>query len=409
MITNLLHWAALAGAAVAGAGMAQTLLGYEAVRRFAVAPRPAATRLPAITVLKPLHGAEPLLEQALQTFFALDYPSFQLVFGLQSHADPAAAIVNRLRARHPHIDATLVIDPTPHGANRKIANLINMYPSAAHNVLLISDSDMHVAPDYLRQVATALERPNTGLVTSIYTGLPARPGLTAQLGSAYITQIFASGALLSRYLGRRDCLGATMALTRETLMRIGGFPALSPYVADDGILGRRVRALGLNIELAHTAPATSVAEPRLADLFSHELRWARTIRAMAPIGFVLSAIQYPVFWAALATLCTAAATHHVAPWTLALLAATCLLRATAGRFMENTLGATPTAPWLAPLRDLLSIAVMAASYLGETVAWRGQTLTTAPDRAHVQSRDAFVATTPVLSPHLASHGEGYLR
>jgi ceramide glucosyltransferase len=199
-----------------------------------------------------------------------------------------------------------------------------------------------------------------------------------------------------------------MALTRETLMRIGGFPALSPYVADDGILGRRVRALGLNVELAHTAPATSVAEPNLAALFSHELRWARTIRAMAPLGFILSAIQYPVFWAALAALCAYAASGHLAPWTFALLAATCSVRATAGRCMETTLGATPTAPWLAPFRDILSIAVMATAYLGETVAWRGQTLTTAPDRALVQSRDAF-APPSVLAPQLVRHGEGYLR
>ncbi len=381
---------ALAGATITAAGMVQTLLGYEAVRRFATAPSfasptPTAAKLPAITVLKPLHGAEDLLEQALESFFTLDYPNFQLVFGIQDPADPAREVVTRLKNRHPHVHATLVCDATPHGANRKIANLINMYPSAEHDVLVISDSDMHVARDYLRQVAAALARPGTGLVTSIYTGLPARAGLTAQLGAAYITQIFASGALLSRYLGRRDCLGATMALTRQTLHRIGGFPALSPYVADDGILGRRVRALGLNVELAATAPATSVAEPRFRDLFSHELRWARTIRAMAPIGFVLSAIQYPVFWALLAALCAS-----FAPWSIALLTAACVLRAASGRFMETTLGAAPTAPWLAPARDIMSMVVMATAYAGQSVAWRGQILTTEADRALVASRDAFV-------------------
>jgi len=355
--------------------------------------------LPPVTVLKPLHGAEPLLEAALESFFALDYPAFQLVFGVQSAGDQALAVVRLLAARYPHVDAVVVCDATPHGANRKIANLINMYPSAEHDVLVISDSDMHVKPDYLREVVAALRKPGTGLVTSIYTGLPARGGLIAQLGAAYITQIFASGALLSRYLGRRDCLGATMALRRETLRRIGGFPALSPYVADDGILGRLVRGLGLNVEMAATAPATSVAEPGFAQLFSHELRWARTIRAMAPVGFVLSAVQYPVFWSLLAVICT-----HGAIWALWLLAAAALVRMASGRFMEMTLGAAPTAAWLAPARDVLSMVVMATAYMSESVAWRGQVLTTAHDRALVQSRDAFVSPPPVLA-----HGEGLFR
>jgi ceramide glucosyltransferase len=390
---------ACVGAALAAAGMAQTVLAYGAVRRFAAVRRPNAAVLPAITVLKPLHGAETMLEAALESFFTLDYPAFQLVFGIQSGADPARHTVEKLRARYPQVDVVLVCDPTPHGANRKIANLINMYPCAHHDVLVISDSDMHVAPDYLHRVAEALARPGTGLATSIYTGLPARGGFTAHMGAAYITQIFASGALLSRYLGRRDCLGATMALTRETLRRIGGFPALSPYVADDGILGRRVRALGLGVELALTAPATSVAEPHFIDLFRHELRWARTIRAMAPVGFILSAIQYPVFWALLAV-----AFSQGAIWALALLAAACLLRAASGRLMERSLGAAPTAPWLAPARDIMSIVVMAIAYLSHSVAWRGQVLTTAPDRALLASRDAFVSPPPVLA-----HGEGYSR
>ena len=404
----LLHGGALAGAGLAAAGMAQTILGCAAVWRFVRAPGFAATApargvagggLPAVTVLKPLHGNEPLLEAALESFFTLDYPAFQLVFGVQSAGDQALPVVRRMTARFPHVDAVIVCDPTPHGANRKIANLINMYPSADHDVLVVSDSDMHVKPDYLHAVVTALARPGTGLVTSIYTGLPARAGLTAQLGAAYITQIFASGALLSRYLGRRDCLGATMALTRETLRRIGGFPALSAYVADDGILGRRVRGLGLNVELAAAAPATSVAEPGFAQLFSHELRWARTIRAMAPVGFVLSAIQYPVFWGLLAVLCA-----HAAAWAWALTLAACLLRMASGRFMENALGAAPTAAWLAPARDVMSMVVMATAYMSESVAWRGQVLTTAHDRALVQSRDAFVSPPPVLA-----HGEGLFR
>jgi ceramide glucosyltransferase len=389
---------ALFSAGIACAGVAQALLGAGAVRRFATASKTVTNDalLPPVTVLKPLHGADAGLEQALESFFVLDYPALQLVFGVQRRDDPAIAVVRKLVQRYPDVDAVLVCDPRTHGANRKICNLINMFPSAAHDVLLISDSDMHVAPDYLRHVVTALAAPGVGLVTTIYTGLPAARGLTAQLGAAYITQIFASGALMARSLGRRDCMGATMCLTRETLLRIGGLPALSPYVADDGVLGRKVRGLGLSVALAASVPATTVSETGLPALFSHELRWARTIRAMAPFGFILSAIQFPVVWALLA-----AAMAHFQPWTLALLALTCVARAVSGRAIENALGVKPTAMFLAPPRDLLSMAVMAVAFCGEKVAWQGQVLSTAPDRALVQRHDIYAGQRPALV-----HGEG---
>ncbi len=382
-------------AAIAVAGVAQVVLGTAAARAFL--PRGGSGKaggaqigvaLPKVTVLKPLHGVEPMLSDALESFFRQDYPGFQLVFGVQRADDPAIAVVELLRRTYPTVDAVLVVNPRPHGTNRKIANLINMFPAARHDILVVSDSDMHVALDYLRQVVAVLEQPRVGLVTTIYTGLPASRGLTRQLGAAYITQIFASGALMARFLGRQDCLGATMALSRATLAQIGGFAGLSPFVADDGVLGRRVRALGLQIRLAPTVPATTVSEAGLGALFRHELRWARTIRAMAPVGFVLSAIQYPVVWAALAL-----AVSGGALWACALLAVSCLVRAISGRMIEAALGAIPTTLALAPFRDLLSIIVMAAAFFDDQVAWRGQVLSTAPDRAF-------------RAPPVLAHGKG---
>jgi ceramide glucosyltransferase len=402
---GLWHLAAVGSAGVAAAGLVQSCLGLAAARGFL--PKGAAgavpdAALPRVSVLKPLHGAEPMLADALESFFRQDYPGMQLVFGVQHAADPAIAIVERLCRQYPAVDATLVVNARPHGTNRKIANLINMFPSARHDVLVVSDSDMHVAPDYLRRVVGVLEQPGTGLVTTIYTGLPASGSVTAQMGAAYINQIFASGALLARFLGRQDCLGATMALTRETLLRIGGFPGLSPYVADDGVLGRRVRALGLHIRLAPTVPATTVTETGIAALFRHELRWARTIRAMAPVGFVMSALQYPVFWA-----CLAAAFARGQSWVWALLAAACLIRMAAGRGTERALGAMPTALALAPLRDLLSVAVMAVAFFDDEVAWRGQVLSTAPDKALVQG--GFQNGGEAVyrgAPTVLAHGKG---
>jgi ceramide glucosyltransferase len=382
-------------AGVAATGMVQAMLGLAGVRRFMRTAPDELRAWPAVTVMKPLHGAEALLAEALETFFQQDYPALQLVFGVARADDPAAAIVQDLRARYPQIDATLVIDPTRHGANGKIGNLINMLPAAKHPVLVISDSDMHVAPDYVRRVAAALGKPGTGLATSLYVGRPAAPGVVGALGAAYINQIFASGAVMARALGRQDCLGATMALRRSTLHRIGGFEALVPFVADDGVLGRLVHATGQRVAMAATIPATTVAETNLFALFSHELRWARTIRAMAPAAFLLSAVQFPVFWALLAV---ALVPHHIG--LVAVLALASLVRAASGRMIERALGAAVTPLWLVPLRDVLSVVVMAASLCGRKVAWRGQVLSTAPDRALVTREQRF-AVPPALA-----HREG---
>ncbi len=363
----------LVSAVVTLAGFVQAATGWEAVRRFR-GKSPASGARPPITVLKPLHGDEPLLEQALASFCAQDYPLFQIVFGVQSVNDTALAVVERLRLRFPQLDMELVVDPTQHGTNRKIANLINMFPFVRHNLLVVSDSDMHAAPGYLASVADALSAPGTGLVTTLYTGLPAKAGLTGQLGAAYITQNFAAGALMARGLGRQDCMGATMALTRETLMRVGGFPALSPFVADDAVLGAKVRALGKTVALAHSVPATTVGELTLTALFRHELRWARTIRAVEPAGFALSAIQFPAFWALLTFVMSGGAA-----WAAWLWLAAVFCRGTFGHSIERSMGGARTPFWLPALRDVFSVAVLLTAYMGAEVAWRGHRLRTDQD------------------------------
>lgn len=361
---------ALAAALLAAVGVLQHLAGVLAVRHF-VRQRPAAAPdRPPISILKPLHGDEPLLETALASFCAQDYPAFQIVFGVRDPTDPALAVVRRLAARFPQCDLAVVVDPTPHGPNRKVANLMNMLPSARHPVLMIADADVHAAPDLLDRVAVALAAPGTGLVTTLYTGLPARPVLSCRLGATQITHAFLPGVLLGRALGREDCLGAIMTLRRETLQAIGGFSALVGHLADDAVLGMLVRARGLRLGLAATVPATTVTETTLPELFRHELRWARTMRSLAPAGYTLSVLQYPVFWAALALLLSG-----FAWWALALFALAWAMRAGIARSINRALGLATKAPiWLLPLRDLMSIAVILASFANDRVEWRGEVL-----------------------------------
>ena len=369
---------AAAPAGIAAIGGLQALAGAMAARGFARGVGVCtAARQPPVTVLKPLHGDEPLLEAALATLFTQDYADFQIVFGVQDADDGALQVVDRLRARFPGQDVAVVIDRTQHGRNRKVGNLINMYPAARHDLIVIADSDLHVRPDYLRQLVATLRQPGTGLATTLYAGLPASRGLAAILGAAQISHVFLPGAVLARLLGRRDCLGATMALRRRTLERIGGLAALADHLADDNVLGRLVAAEGLAVRLAGTVPLTTVPETTIGALFEHELRWARTIRRLAPMGFVASALQHPCAWAALALALAPG------PEMTLLFMAAWLARASAAWSVDRTLLrlightglAKPASLVLVPLRDLMSVAVMAASYAGRGVRWRGHSMT----------------------------------
>jgi ceramide glucosyltransferase len=369
-------------------GLAQAVAGATLVARFSAGRRPKArtSAWPAVTVLKPLHGDEPLLEQALASLCVQDYPDYQVVFGVHDRTDQALAAVRRIQVRFPTTDIAVVCSPTSHGANRKVSNLINMLPAARHDVLAIADSDLHVAPDYLTRLADALAEPGTGLATTLYSGLPATGRLAARLAAMQITHIFLPGALLARATGRQDCLGATMVLRRDTLARIGGLQALVDHLADDQVLGRRVQALGLSVRLAHTVPATTVPETTITAVWRHELRWARTIRALVPAPFAASILQYPLFWALVAVPLSLGAL-----WSCGLFLLAWVVRSGAAlwadRALAPLLSGIPDDPhrarrpafscpvWLFPVRELMSVAVMLASYASRRVEWRGHVMT----------------------------------
>jgi ceramide glucosyltransferase len=369
-------------AAIGCIGLLLALAGWAVTWRFSRRPPPIYAERPPVTILRPLHGDEPLLEEALASVCGQNYPEFQVVFGVQNPTDPALQVVRRLQGRFPECDITIVADGTQHGSNRKVGNLINMFAAARHDVIVIADSDVHVAHDNLDRLVASLARPGVGLVTTIYTGLPASRALAARLGATQITHTLLPGALLARVLGRQDCFGASMALTRATLERIGGLQALADHLADDNVLGQLVREQGLAVELAPTVPATTVPETTLRALWRHELRWARTIRALEPLGFALSAVQYPLVWSALAV-----ALSGGAAWSVGLFALAWIVRAMAARGVDRAVAVAIAAPvWLLPLRDLLFVCVMIASFLGDRVEWRGYSLYADRGRAEPDTR-----------------------
>jgi ceramide glucosyltransferase len=340
-----------------------------AVHRIARAPpRRCAGLLPAVSVLKPLCGEDAGLEANLRSFCRQDYPVLQIVFGVSDADDPAVAVARRVMAELPGLDATLVIDPRQRGSNRKVANLHNMLNAARHPVLVLADSDMRVGPDYLAATVTPLAHASTGIVTSLYRGIAAG-GVWSSLACLHVNHGFLPQAAAAHALGAgAGCFGASIALRRETLERIGGFAAIEDALADDHALGTAVRGLGLGIELSPYLVDNVIAEPGIGALFRHELRWARTIRLVAPWGFTGLVLTQPVVLAALAALL--GALPVAAP---AMLGIALICRGATVRIVDRMLGLPRSPLYLLPLRDLLSFGVFLASFFARRVAWRDRT------------------------------------
>ena len=342
----------------------------NAVERFSRRLSPRGATQPPVSVLKPLRGEDSALLENLRSFCRQDYSRFQIVFGVADANDPAVSVVQALIADSPGRDLTLVVDGGQHGANLKIANLANMLPEAHHDILIIADSDMRVTADYLAAVTAPLSRVPSdgapaGLVTCLYRGL-SRGGMWSDLAAMHINHGFLPQAVAAASL-RIDtgCFGATMALKRATLAATGGFDALADTLADDHELGQAVRRLGMAVELSPYLVDDIVAEPSFMAMFRHELRWARTIRLVAPWGFVGSVVTYPVPLALLAV-----ATGALPVPAFAVLALTLICRVATVWRIDRALRLEHPSWWLLPIRDLLSFVVFIASFLGRSVAWR---------------------------------------
>jgi ceramide glucosyltransferase len=338
-----------------------------AALRFARRPIVTPDERPAVSVLKPLHGAEPGLYDNLRSFLDQDHPAMQVVFGVRHRADTALPIARALIRENPGRDTALVIDPRAGGSNLKVANLENMLPAARHDILVLADSDMRVDSQYLSTVTAPLQDPRTGLVTCLYKGIPDG-GLWSRLGAMHINYAFLPSALAGEAIGvGGGCFGATIALRREVLERIGGFGRIRNELADDHRMGSAVRGLGLATVLSPYIVENRVTEPNFASLWRHELRWARTSRAMAPAGFAGSVIIHTV---PLTVLAVAAFGPSTPAWWFVLVSL--LLRWLTAGIIARRLALPIGGLWLLPLRDALSFVVFLGSFFGRNVSWRDQ-------------------------------------
>lgn len=363
--------------AAAVAGAAYAIACILAVQKFADGRTSAGTPVP-VSVLKPLYGAEPQLAENLTTFCRQDYPaSVQLVLGMHQSDDDAFEIAHSIKLRNPDQDIAIAAGAARHGANPKISNLLNMLPAAKYDLLVISDSDIAVPPNYLAAIAAAAQMPEIGVVTCCYIGRPALAGVWPRLSAMGINQHFLPDVLFALAHGfASPCFGSTIALNRAVLDEIGGLQPFADRLADDYEIGRAVRSRGYRLAVPPLMVSHSCAEMTPRELFRHELRWARTIRLVNPSGFAGSIVTHAIPLSLIGC-----AFLGFSPLSLGILAGAIAARVWLAIHINARFG-TGDPIWLVPARDLLSFVIFVRALFAGRVDWRGA-------RFHVSSAGAI--------------------
>jgi ceramide glucosyltransferase len=241
---------------------------------------------PPITIFKPLKGIDEGLEENLRTFFLLDYPKYQLLFGVAEANDPAIGVVQRLLAEFPNQDATLVVGARAFGLNPKVENLAALAPYRRHDVILISDSNVRVHPPYLRETACYLGEPGVGLVTNLFAGI-GECHFGAALENLQLNGFIAGGVALAASCGATCVVGKSMLMPMRVLDEIGGFAGVRNLLAEDQVIGVRVRKAGYKIRLSHHVIGNVNQNRDLRWFLNRHSRWYKIRRRMALPAFLL--------------------------------------------------------------------------------------------------------------------------
>lgn len=343
------------------------VLTVVAARRYLSVRPPALVRTMPISVLKPLYGVDEGLEHNLRTFFTQDYPDFEILMAVRTADDPAVAVVRKLQGEYPQIASRLLFTGEPPYANAKVHSLDCMLAEARADLLVMSDSDIRVTPDFLRTVAAEFQDPGVGLATCPYRAVPGR-SFWSLLESIGLNTEFLAGVLVARMLdGMNFALGPTITARRETLARIGGFDRLKEYLAEDFVMGKLAAELGCGVILSSYVIEHRIGSQRLWPNLIHRLRWNRSTRRSRPWGYVGQVFTNPLppallLWAL-----------WPAWWPVT--AATALLRvaaawAPAAWVLHDHL--TARYWWLVPLQDVASFLAWIGGFFGNTIQWRGR-------------------------------------
>jgi ceramide glucosyltransferase len=330
---------------------------------------------PPLSLLKPLHGAEHGLEDYLETFFTQDYPEYEILFCARSAEDAGLAVARSVAARHPHVPAKfLSTGGEPDYINDKAISMERMEAEAAHEILVISDSDVRVARDYLRAVALPFADAKVGAVTCPYRGVAAEGGLWAQLEAVGMSVEMTAGVLVARNLeGMQFTLGPTMAFRRSTIRAMGGFAVTADYCADDFVLGYETYRHGEKVVLSHHAIDHIVLHESFRQSMLHQVRWMKSTRFSRPKGHFGTALTFAMPFGVLGLVVGGLLNHWA--WGVALFAWALVSRLAISIPVGRL--AVQDSSWFAllvlyPVRDFMGIFFWAASYESSRIHWRGR-------------------------------------
>jgi ceramide glucosyltransferase len=329
---------------------------------------------PPVTLLKPVHGMEPRLFENLESFFQQDYPSFEILIGARDEDNPALRIAQEVRQKYPHVASRVILSGPPTWPNAKVFSLNRMIQASQNSYFVITDSDVVVAPDFLRRVIPPLLRPKIGLVTCLYRGIPAG-GFWSLLEALGMSVELPSGVMVANMMeGMRFALGAVMAVRRDALEKIGGIAATADYYSDDFVLGHKIWEAGYDVELTQLDVGHVLMPRSMNDSLVDQLRWMRSTRYSRPLGHIGTGLTYAVPFGLLGLVAGFAAGLPALGVTLLAAAfANRILQCAAvgGGILRDELALRFC--WLYPLRDFLGFLTWAGSFTSREFQWRGET------------------------------------
>lgn len=332
---------------------------------------PADADLPPVSLLKPVHGLEAQLRENIESFFRQDYPCFEILFAADEEDDAALQVVREVSARYPQVPCRILVTGKPPWPNPPAYCFYRMSEVAKHGILVTSDSDVEVAPNYLREVVTPMLDSKVGMVTCVYRGKNAAgfwSGLTAIGMSVEMT----AGVLVANLLeGMKFGLGPTIAVKKEAVERIGGYKVLGEYFANDFMIGNLIDKAGYRVVLSHHVIDHVVNQKTFGKVWENQLRWGKSTRYSRPKGHLGSGLIFAIPFGLLGLIAALALGKPVLGG--ALLAVAILNRVIESWLVGWGVVRDPVALkqiWMYPLRDLLGFTVWVASYTGASSVWR---------------------------------------
>jgi ceramide glucosyltransferase len=357
-------------ALLSGALVYSLLSIVAAFRYLRVRPRSLGWTEP-ISILKPLSGLDDGLEANLRTFFAQDYPAFEILFAVREFSDPAVGIVERLQCEYPHVPTHLMATGEPPYANAKVYSLDRMLRAAAYDLVVMSDSDIRVTPDLLHTVAAEFQDDRLGIATCPYRAVPGK-SIWSRLESIGLNTDFLSGILVARMLeGMKFAVGATIAARRCALEAIGNFDRLKEYLADDFVMGKFAAEAGHGVILSSYVVEHHIGDARLQHNAAHRLRWVRSTRRSRPAGYLGQVFTMPFPLALLLSVANPSWWPAV-PLTL-------LVRGIAAYVVSARVLRTRINWFLLPIEDLTGFCFWLVGFFGHNIAWRGRRYHLYPD------------------------------